>query len=163
MTLHQLLADLRRRFPTFTVSWTGDLIRVEIPDAQTVWISLNTITGTVRLSADRQAVYALDAFLPCEVGHYDDLDKLLCMVVHSLPSPPRAEDLRCLIGGPFDGVARDWARAIAAGIRARVDRRRAEIAADLAAAQARADREGAAADLEMKRAWSYLEILEPTP
>jgi hypothetical protein len=161
MTPAKLIEDLRRR--GLTVVFEGHLIRVECPDARPVWVSLNMGTGVIRVGADRSAPDDRSIFHRAEVGHYDDTAKIVCMVAYALPSPPRVEDLHRLLGGPFDAVARDWARAIAAGIRVRAERDHARIAADLDAAKARADREGAAAELEMKRARSYLEILEPTP
>jgi len=78
-------------------------------------------------------------------------------------TPLKPEEITALFGGIFDPFARAYARATAAGIAEDVACRRRKIAADLDAAKARADREGAAADLKMKTAWSYLELLEGSP
>jgi hypothetical protein len=169
MTPAKLIEDLRARFPTFTVEQEGDLIRVEIPDARTVWIALVRFNDEVRIATTREGTVEKSIFDrrgvgPCYIP--SAVDYLLWCIAHDIDDTnanQSPDDLRRFIGGPFDAVVRDLARTFASGIKRGIDRHRAQIAADLDAAKARADREGAAADLEMKRAWAYLEILEPAP
>ena len=89
--------------------------------------------------------------------------RVFTQIVNKRLTPLTPEDLSALFGGIFDPFARAYARATAAGIAEDVACKRRKISEDLAAAQERAEREGAAADLKMKTAWSYLEILESKP
>lgn len=89
--------------------------------------------------------------------------RVFTQIVNKRLTPLTPEDLSALFGGIFDPFARAYARATAAGIAEDVACKRRKISEDLAAAQERAEREGAAADREMKTAWSYLEILEGKP
>ena len=84
-------------------------------------------------------------------------------IVSKRLTPLQPKEITALFGGIFDPFARAYARATAAGIAEDVACKRRKITADLDAAKARADREGAAADLRMKEAWAYLEILEVKP
>ena len=84
-------------------------------------------------------------------------------IVSKRLTPLQPKEIAALFGGIFDPFARAYARATAAGIAEDVACKRRKISEDLAAAQERAEREGAAADLKMKTAWSYLEILEVKP
>jgi len=166
VTPARLIEDLRARFPAFTVEPEGDLIRVEIPDARTVWIKLSPVQEEIRIATTRERTIAKNVFDRRGTGPTygpDCVGYLLWCIAYDIDTALSPDELRRFIGGPFDAVVRDLARNFASGIKHGVDRHRAQITADLDAAKARADREGAAADLEMKRAWAYLEILEPTP
>lgn len=89
--------------------------------------------------------------------------RVFTRIVNKRLTPLKPEEIATLFGGIFDPFARAYARATAAGIAEDVACKRRKISEDLAAAQERAEREGAAADLKMKTAWSYLEILESKP
>ena len=89
--------------------------------------------------------------------------RVFTQIVSKRLTPLKPEEIAVLFGGIFDPFARAYARTTAAGIAEDVACKRRKITADLDAAKARADREGAAADLKMKTAWSYLEILEQKP
>lgn len=86
--------------------------------------------------------------------------RVFTQIVAKRLTPLKPEELAALFGGIFDPFARAYARATAAGIAEDVACKRRKIAEDLAAAQERAECEGAATDLRMRTAWSYLEILE---
>lgn len=162
MTSAQLIEDLRTRFPTFTVVGEGDLIRVEIPDARTVWIKLSPAQEEIRIAAAREGTVARNVFDRRGTGPWPDpdgADYLLWCIAYDIRTAQSPDELSRFIGGPFDAVVRDLARTFASGISREVEQERARIAADLAAAQARADREGAAADLRMKTAAAYLALL----
>lgn len=176
MTAAQLIDDLRARFPTFTVAPEGDLIRVEIPDAHTVWIKLSPAQEEIRIAATREGTVARNVFDRRGTGPWPDpegADYLLWCIAYDIRTAQSPDELHRFIGGPFDAVARDLARNFASGIGREVDQERARIAADLAVAHARADRESAAADLRMTTAAAYLALAgtadakmassEPTP
>lgn len=162
MTAAQLIDDLRARFPTFTVTPEGDLIHVEIPDARTVWIKLSVAQEEIRIATTREGTVARNFLDRRGTGPWPDpegADYLLWCIACDIKTAQSPDELRRFIGGPFDAVARDLACTFAAGISREVDRERARIAAYLDDAKARAEREGAAADLTMKTAAAYLALV----
>ncbi len=92
---------------------------------------------------------------------------LRCFVLRSVLDkclgPPSTTTLTKLFNSEFEVAARAYTREIAAEISEDVACKRRRIEQDLAAAKQRYDEDGAAADLKMKTAWSYLEILEAAP
>ena len=86
--------------------------------------------------------------------------RVFTQIVNKHLTPLQPKEIAALFGGIFDPFARAYARATATEISEDVACKRRKITADLDAAKARADREGAVADDKMKTAWSYLEILE---
>jgi hypothetical protein len=77
--------------------------------------------------------------------------------------PPSTTTLTKLFNSEFEEMARAYTREIAAKIAEEVAGDRRRIVQDLATAKRRYDEGVATADLKMKTAWSYLEILEAAP
>jgi hypothetical protein len=97
MTPAKLIEDLRARFSTFTVAPDGDLIRVEIPDARTVWIKLNPRQEQIRVATTPEGTIAKNIFDRRGTGPWPDpegADYLLWCISHDIDTAQSPDDLR---------------------------------------------------------------------
>jgi len=131
VTPARLIEDLRARFPTFTVVWEGDLIRVEMPAPfrERVWIRPPNHAGECVVSPSRLTLRDEDAL----VAHYDHLPDALLRTAAGWRAyrAPEFADLSPLIGGPFDAEARLLAKRRASVEAERADRMRKAADRDL--------------------------------
>jgi hypothetical protein len=162
----KLIKGLRTRFPTFIIAEEDDLIRVEVPEFRTIWIKFTLARDSILFATAPRGFGAYTLYdrrtpVPCDCPI--SIDHRLWCVACDIGTVRSPDDLRRFIGGPFDAVVRNVAHTHVRGIQYSVDRDRARIAEDLALIQARADRESEAADLKMKTALPWLEIVEHKP